>query len=342
MSHNRKRTRPSGCFLRYSALILILPANAQQADRGLVRMTIPGVKGVLELNVGPTTPEVRTRPDGLESQMRALGREDHLLITAFLQHVKFPASAERCRAEWWPGTEKGSRSRNIKLEHIHQSMDNEIARVEYTVPEVAGQPIKQKSLHAYLGNGDLCAEIHMSKVLFVPEEQKLFEDVLAAVRLLPDDTVSQTAVPSRDAMYFLEQGSRSYVQRDYPTAAQQYQRALDLEKDHRILSQDLFRVLVDNLGMSYGISGNLPKAKETFEYGITQDAEYPIFYYNMACTYGEMGKMDESLEQLRLAYKYKTNIIAGERFPDPLKDDSFRKFVNDDKFVHAVREMQKQ
>ena len=101
-------------------------------------------------------------------------------------------------------------------------------------------------------------------------------------------------------------------------------------------------MLVDNLGMSYGLTGKLSNARETFEYGITQDPEYPLFYYLLACTYGEMGKMEESLEQLRLAYKYKANVISGESLPDPLKDDSFRKFVRDKKFVAAVHELQQQ
>jgi len=51
---------------------------------------------------------------------------------------------------------------------------------------------------------------------------------------------------------------------------------------------------------------------------------------------------DESLEELRLAYRYKANVIPGESLPDPLKDDSFRKFVKDKKFVAAVRELQRQ
>ena len=93
--------------------------------------------------------------------------------------------------------------------------------------------------------------------------------------------------------------------------------------------------------MSYGISGKLPEAKATFEYGLTQDPEYPLFYYNLACTYGEMGRMNESLEQLRLAYKYKANVVPGETFPDPLKDDSFRKFAHKEEFIKPIREMQK-
>jgi predicted Zn-dependent protease len=93
--------------------------------------------------------------------------------------------------------------------------------------------------------------------------------------------------------------------------------------------------------MSYGISGKLQQAKTTFEYGLSQDPEYPMFYYNLACVYGEMKSMQQSIEELRLAYKYKGNMIAGEMLPDPLKDDSFRYFVSDGGFVKAVTDMQK-
>ena len=193
----------------------------------------------------------------------------------------------------------------------------------------------------------LCAEIHLSKIEFRPEDQKLFEDFLASVKLLPDASPSgdQSRNPAqpdnRDSAYYFGKGSKLYLQQNYSEAMGPYQRALDLEKQKRTLPKDYFRVLVDNLGMSYGISGKLPEAKATFEYGLSQDPEYPMFFYNLACTYGEMDKMSDAIAQLRLAYKYKANMIAGEALPDPLTDDSFRHFVAMEEFVRAVREMQK-
>jgi hypothetical protein len=326
------------------ALFCSLSVLAQTGKSNPVQMAIPGVKGVLELDVGPTTPETRVRPDGKEVQLRAFGRPDKLDITAFLQRVTFPASAEKCRDEWWPGTKKGPFQRDNLQE---TALKDGIARVEFVVPEFKGIKVRQKNLHAYLGGGDLCAEIHLSKIEFNPEDQRLFEDFLASVKLLPDalSTGDQSRNPSqsdvRGSSYYFGQGSKFYLQRNYPQAAEAYQQALDLEKQKRMLSKDYFRVLVDNLGMSYGISGKLPQAEATFEYGLTQDPEYPMFYYNLACTYGEMAKMNDALTQLGLAYKYKANVISGETLPDPLKDDSFRRFVGKEDFVRAVREMQK-
>lgn len=321
----------------FFALSLAIGAVAQQSRVNRVRLSIPGVKGILEIDVGTATPKTRVRPDGREVQLQAFGRADGLEITAFLQKVTFRASPEKCLAEWWPGTKNAT---PLQRDHLEESTRNGIARVEYIVPEFQKAKVQQKNIHAYLGGGDLCAELHLSKAEFNVEDQELFERVLETVKLFPDETETSTQSESLNSAYYFAEGSKFYLQQDYSHAAGSYQKALDLEKKNRALAQDLFRVLVDNLGMSYGISGNLPQAKQTFEYGIGQDPKYPMFYYNLACTYGEMDRMNESLEQLQLAYKFKENMITGEKLPDPLRDDSFRKFIHNEQFVNTVREWQ--
>ena len=139
----------------------------------------------------------------------------------------------------------------------------------------------------------------------------------------------------------MEQGSRFCLERDYKRAAPPYQRALDREKANRTLSETLWRVLVDNLGMAYGISGDLKKAKATFEYGLSKDPKYPMFHYNMACTYAEMNDPDKAIVYLKQAFDYKENMIKGEKMPDPWTDDSFQRFMNNDKFVAALSELKR-
>lgn len=317
--------------------LLAVPMAGQQSGTGKAQISIPKMDGVLQLDVGPTRWETQVRPDGKETQLRALDRTDRLFITAFLQKVKFAASSEKCRDEWWPMTEKSTR---IKREELRQFESNGMAVVEYMVPEFRGIAVRQKTVHAYLGGRNLCAEVHLSKEQFVPEDEKLFSDVLATVRLLTDESAQENPVPDPGRKYLAE-GSQFYLQHKYSAAAERYQKALDLEKQSHTLDKNLFRVLVDNLGMAYGLTGRLSQAEETFKYGLTRDAEYPLFYYLLGCTYGEMGKMDESLEQLRQAYKYKDNVIPGESLPDPLQDDSFRKLVKDKRFLEAVDQMKR-
>ena len=97
----------------------------------------------------------------------------------------------------------------------------------------------------------------------------------------------------------------------------------------------------DNLGMAYGISGNLKDAKATFEYGISHDPQYPLFHYNMACTYAELNDKVNAMEQLTKAFELRANAIPGEKMPDPRKDDSFARFMKDPEFSALAERLAK-
>lgn len=132
------------------------------------------------------------------------------------------------------------------------------------------------------------------------------------------------------------QASALFLRHDYRNAALYYQQALDQEKQTARLPRDQWRVLVDNLAMSYGISGDLRRAQETLEYGLTKDPKYPGFFYTMACVYAEQNDLDRTLSNLKTAFQYRGNLIAGEHMPDPRTDDSFQRFKNDDRFQKLI------
>jgi tetratricopeptide (TPR) repeat protein len=162
--------------------------------------------------------------------------------------------------------------------------------------------------------------------------------------LMPAHAVAQKPDAPRDesgksSMDYLREGSVFYLKHDFKKAISPYQKALDLEKQERALEKNFWRVLVDNLGMAYGITGDLKRAKEVFEYGLTKDNAYPLFHYNLACTYAEMGDEDKAIEYLKSAFKYKENMIEGEQMPDPASDDSFQRFMKDEKFLRVLREI---
>ena len=168
-------------------------------------------------------------------------------------------------------------------------------------------------------------------------QKKYGKDGLVAMSVSLDDPAEKGV--KEKVLKFLEKGSAFYLEQDYRHAIGPYQKALDLEKQTRTLDETLWRVLVDNLGMSYGISGDLKKAKDTFEYGLSKDPKYAMFHYNMACTYAEMNDVDKAILYLQQAFQYKQNMIKGEHFPDPWTDDSFQRFMKNDKFVNALKEL---
>ena len=147
---------------------------------------------------------------------------------------------------------------------------------------------------------------------------------------------------SGQVMELMREGSAYYLKHDFESAIGPYQKALDLEKEKRTLDDTFWKVLIDNLGMSYGITGDLDKAAEIFEYGISKEPDYPMFYYNMACTYGEKEDMEKAIEYLKLAFDRRENMIPGEKIPNPATDSSFKRFMKNEKFKAALKELKKQ
>lgn len=153
--------------------------------------------------------------------------------------------------------------------------------------------------------------------------------------------VQTNSAQTKTSREYMEEGSRYYIQRDYKGAIVPYQKALDLEKKERKLDRTLWIVLVDNLGMAYGITGDIKSSQAVFEYGIKEEPTYPLFYYNMACGYGELGDEENAIKWLRPAFKHKSNMLQGAPLPDPMTDSSFAKFHDSENFKKAVAEMKR-
>ena len=148
-----------------------------------------------------------------------------------------------------------------------------------------------------------------------------------------------SAPQGKSAFDYAAEGSLAFTNGKYADAIEPYQKALNLEKKNRKLEKNIWFLVVDNLAMSYGISGDIEKTRSTLEYGISQEPSYPMFYYIMANTYGEEKDEVNSIKWLRLAFERRGNMIKGETFPDPLADSSFKAFIDSETFKKAVLEM---
>jgi tetratricopeptide (TPR) repeat protein len=189
----------------------------------------------------------------------------------------------------------------------------------------------QRNVFVYLVKGDMWIDFHLSKVFYSNADAEIFDDFIQSIQIIdPHEPTS---------MDFFKFGSYFYRENNYKEAIKYYQKALDREKSKQELSNDYWLVLVDNLGMSYGISGDFANAKSTFEYGLSKRPTYPMFYYNLACNYAEQNDLDNSLKNLRMAFKYKDNMIKGEVLPNPAQDASFKKFLNEKRFLDLLKSL---
>lgn len=298
--------------------LVTLPCVAQQAKPLRGHLSLPDKSwGVFLELPGFTVNTVETMVDG-RRYMMAENPETHVVVSLTLEEVSQPATAS-CH----DSLEKRAKKPPFKVQDVKFSQAGQADVMEYMVSKAQGRPVNQKSLFACEFYDGAYVDLHISKINFDPADAPLFSQVLDSMKI---ESVH------RSSMELLEQASRLYLQHDYHGAIGPYSQALDLEKTKPELQKPLWYVLIDNLGMSYGITGDLEQARATFEYGIAKDPTYPLFYYNLACTYAEMGKADEASQNLKKAFEYKANVITGETMPDPRKDDSFKKLMQNPDF----------
>jgi len=140
-----------------------------------------------------------------------------------------------------------------------------------------------------------------------------------------------------DAQAYL--GHALFKQEKYADAVVPYEKARELEARGSKLSSDQHRVLIDQLAMAYGISGDLKKTHALLESAIRDDPEYPLNYYNLACAYAEEGDKGKALTNLALAFQHKEQVLKGEQMPDPRTDSSFQKYVRDEDFAKLMAKL---
>ena len=164
--------------------------------------------------------------------------------------------------------------------------------------------------------------------------------IIGMVCLAVSVAAQDPSPPNSEAMVYVQEGRELYLKGLFKPAIASFEKALALEKKRPTLEKAWWRYLVEDLAISYALSGDLKKAKETFEYGLARDPKYWSFNYNMACTYAEMNDVDKAISYLKLAYKYAEEMTDKPKF-DPWTDSSFKKLMNDDKFFDALTELER-
>jgi tetratricopeptide (TPR) repeat protein len=271
------------------------------------------------------------KPDG-RKYFLATNVLNGVTISVTLERGGQNATAEECHAST---SRRAQQAASAKWADVATRDVGPFAVVEYTIAEVKGVKLNQRNVFGCLAKGDVYADLHISKASFVPSDEGLLMAYLESARAVdkPADGAKRSGPTSMD---LFRKGSFYYAQQDYKNAIGPYQSALDLEKSDPRLGQTFWRVLIDNLAVAYGITGDLKNSKEVITYGMSKDPTYPLFYYNMACAYAESNDIDNTMANLKRAFQYKQNVISGEAMPNPRTDDSFQRFMQSKRFLDLL------
>lgn len=284
-------------------------------------------------------------------------------VSITLEKVPTKASAKGCLEQLRLIQNDSSVTRG---QDIALNTTGEIPTLEYTIQKFRGVRVDQKNVYACIAQDNVYADIHLSKAQYTTADAQFFQSILKTLRLQP--TPSEIVLPPAPAppkemvrlpapappkemvrlsppappnsKELLNMGNALSRQYKYAQALAPYQKAFELEKAEPQLDRTQWRVLIENLGMAYGMTGRLKEARVTFEQGIQADPTYPMFHYNLARTFAEMKDLDRAMQSLRTAFRHRKNQNPGEKgMPDPYQDVSFQHFMKNETFRNLVNDL---
>jgi tetratricopeptide (TPR) repeat protein len=291
----------------------------------------------------------QVKPDG-RRYLTALQHKTGLTVSVTLEKVLTRATAHGCIEQLQLIQKDPS---VIHGQDIALNITGAIPTLEYTLHKFRGVRLDHKHVYACLAQGNVYADIHLSKTHYTTDDAPLFQSILKTIRLEPEpSTIIQTTRPTRPKIRptqppppptsreLLEIGNVLYRQNKFAQAISPYSKAYDLETAEPQLDRALWRVLIDHLGLAYRMTGRLKEAKALFEQGIQADPAYPIFHYNLACTYAEMNELDHTMQSLKTAFRHRKNLNPGDpEMPDPRQNVSFQRFMKHETFRNLLNDL---
>jgi tetratricopeptide (TPR) repeat protein len=173
---------------------------------------------------------------------------------------------------------------------------------------------KWYTVRGFVATGDICGDLEFYSESPMTADDPDLSKIFESYRL------DSAYVPEFNDIFLYAQVL--YQHQMYKAAGPIFEQALAKLDDDKA-QQTMRRVITDQAGMSYGMSGDVPKARAIFENASAKDPDYAMYYYNLACADAEEKDLANARLHLQQAFARKGYMIPGENLPDPTKDDSF-------------------
>ena len=217
----------------------------------------------------------------------------------------------------------------VNKENITTEKGRAVATASYLFRAAKGSPTQGKEVDGFLASSSTCAEIRVSKIPYSPLDDAAISAQLNSFAFEPSYTPTVQD-------YF---GVGTIFDRlgSHVPAAIYFQRALDTLPAAAPASAR--RVLTDQLSIALALSGQYDRNRALNEAAIKGDADYPIYYYNLARADALQGDSANAKVHLKQCFAHEESLPTGEQMPDPINDESFAKLKSDPSFSAFVESL---
>ncbi len=311
----------------FTALALVGFTAAQARSDSNFKLALPDHRGQLRWSAeGFKIIQSSAKPNGHEIGIRGRDETGRLTFLGFLFLVpeQAPLTSAKCRDSALQPEKKG----NPTLKIIGTSENAQpgtlpVSVVTYTVNDAGGRTLY--IVRGFVAAGDMCGDLELYGNASVTSEDQDVKKILASYQL------DENYVPKFNDVLLYAQ--ILYNAQMYKAAAPVFEMALTkVGENPGPSAKTMRRVVTDQAGMSYGMSGDIAKARAIFEKASEEDPDYPMYYYNLACADAEEKNLAGAQKNLQKAFDRKENVIPGEKMPDPTTDDSFLPYRENKEF----------
>jgi hypothetical protein len=123
----------------------------------------------------------QTRSDGRGPYFHLVDEKQKLNLSMFIEPVKDCQDSKTCRDMLW----KLGNPEWVNPQNIVQSEIGDVSVLEFLIPSYQGMAIRQQNLYAEFVVDGFWVDLHLSKVLYKPEDHKLFERIIKSIKFEP-------------------------------------------------------------------------------------------------------------------------------------------------------------
>ena len=171
-------------FLIASILLVICwtPATPHQSNDERIGFTVQAAPWTLTLpKAGLVIQQREAKPDGQSAYFSLVDNTRNINISFFIEPAKDCKDSKTCRDMVWKlGNPLWENPQNIVQSEIEG-----VSYFEFFMPSFQGVSLKQQNMYAEFVRDGFWVDLHISKVLYKPEDHKLFEAVIRSIKFEP-------------------------------------------------------------------------------------------------------------------------------------------------------------
>jgi len=157
-------------------------ARPQNQEEKRKEFTFPGLPWTLTIPAGNfKIAQKQVRDDGTGVYFHLVDEKRKIDLSMFIEPAAACKDSKSCRDLVW----KSGNPTWINIKNVVQSEIGEISTLEFLLPSFQGMDIQQQNLYAEFVVDGYWVDMHISKVLYQPEDHKLFEQLVQSVRFEP-------------------------------------------------------------------------------------------------------------------------------------------------------------